>query len=406
MMLTISKRFEFAASHRLYVPDWSDEENARLFGPESRGEYGHGHNYVAYLIFSGPVDPPTGMMINVTDIKREVNGVLAEYFDHKFLDRDNAFFHPHQSTPENIAKELLRLVQERFDSHSARPVACHVAESNKVSATAFADGRVERTLAFVFSAARRTCSPHLTDDENSALFGIAAEKSGHGHNYKLILTTEGKPDDVSGQIFDYAVAKKIGETIANEYDHRFLNGIDSLKAMPVTTECLVRHFFDRFSGIVQLRRAQLWENDWFFAQYDSERQFAMGLKQSFNAAHRLHSEALSDSDNLVIYDKCNNPAGHGHEYKIEATIDGKLDQRTGVLYDLMKVSNELSEALAYYDGRHLDIECEEFKKVPSTGENIVRAIWSRVARNKHTWDLNRLRLWETPNNRFTIRKED
>ena len=73
MLLTVSKRLEFSASRRLFVPDWSDQENLIAFGPETRARYGTGRNYVAYFIFSGSVAPATGMLMNISEIKaREV----------------------------------------------------------------------------------------------------------------------------------------------------------------------------------------------------------------------------------------------------------------------------------------------------------------------------------------------
>ena len=76
MLLTVSKRLEFSASRRLHVDRWSDNENLAVFGPETNARYGSGRNYVAYFVFSGPVDPATGMLINISD-KRSVPARLC-----------------------------------------------------------------------------------------------------------------------------------------------------------------------------------------------------------------------------------------------------------------------------------------------------------------------------------------
>jgi len=89
MLLTVSKRLEFSASRRLFVRDWSDAENLAAFGPESSARYGTGRNYVAYFVFSGEVDPKTGMLMNISEIKERADRVLREGFDHKFLNEDN-----------------------------------------------------------------------------------------------------------------------------------------------------------------------------------------------------------------------------------------------------------------------------------------------------------------------------
>src|SRR5947207_15535860 len=68
MLLTVSKRLEFSASRRLRVAQWYDAENLRAFGPETNARYGSGRNYVAYFVFTVPVDPTTGMLINISVI--------------------------------------------------------------------------------------------------------------------------------------------------------------------------------------------------------------------------------------------------------------------------------------------------------------------------------------------------
>src|SRR5579864_9586447 len=106
MLLTVSKRLEFSASRRLFVPRWSEAENVAAFGEESRARYGTGRNYVAYFIFSGRVDPVTGMLINISEIKRRAGEVVENQFDHKFLNEDNPAFRPAAAGPptaENIA---------------------------------------------------------------------------------------------------------------------------------------------------------------------------------------------------------------------------------------------------------------------------------------------------------------
>jgi 6-pyruvoyltetrahydropterin/6-carboxytetrahydropterin synthase len=106
MLLTVSKRLEFSASRRLHVSDWSDAENLSAFGPETNARYGSGRNYVAYFIFTGPVDPTTGMLINISEIKEHAGKILRERFDHKFLNEDNASFCDLSPTAENVALQL------------------------------------------------------------------------------------------------------------------------------------------------------------------------------------------------------------------------------------------------------------------------------------------------------------
>src|ERR1700747_3421410 len=114
MLLTVSKRLEFSASRRLFVSRWSESENRDAFGKESRAKYGTGRNYVAYFIFSGRVDPVTGMLINISEIKRRAGKIVDDEFDHKFLNEDNPAFRDVPPTAENIARQLISDVAPLF----------------------------------------------------------------------------------------------------------------------------------------------------------------------------------------------------------------------------------------------------------------------------------------------------
>src|ERR1700719_1247548 len=196
MLLTVSKRLAFSASRRLFVKEWSDAENLAAFGPETAARYGTGRNYVAYFVFSGTVDPATGMLMNISEIKERVGKVLHDGFDHKFLNEDNPAFANLPPTAENVARELFAAAGPLFKDGQAELVACHLSESNDRSATFYRSGLSEANYWFDFSAARQTMSPQLTDAENEKLFGAAASPFGHGHNYRARLTfeaTDGAP---------------------------------------------------------------------------------------------------------------------------------------------------------------------------------------------------------------------
>jgi 6-pyruvoyltetrahydropterin/6-carboxytetrahydropterin synthase len=186
MLLTVSKRLEFSASRRLRVTRWSDSKNLAVFGPETEARHGSGRNYVAYFAFAGPVDPRTGMLINISEIKERAGKLLRARFDHKFLNQDNLSFSGVPPTVESIARRLHVDLAPLFSDVSAKLVACHVAESPERSATFYSDGACEANYWLEFSAARRTVSPQLSEAENARLFGRAT--STHGHNYRARLT--------------------------------------------------------------------------------------------------------------------------------------------------------------------------------------------------------------------------
>src|SRR5678815_1074779 len=119
MLLTVSKRLELSASRRLHVKHWSEEENLAVFGPETNARYGSGRNYVAYFVFTGPVDPATGMLINISEIKDRAGRIVRQRFDHKFLNEDNSSFRGVPPTVENIARQLYVDVAPLFSDNVA-----------------------------------------------------------------------------------------------------------------------------------------------------------------------------------------------------------------------------------------------------------------------------------------------
>jgi 6-pyruvoyltetrahydropterin/6-carboxytetrahydropterin synthase len=171
----------------------------------------------------------------------------------------------------------------------------------------------------------------------------------------------------------------------------------------VTTETLARYIYRRAAETVTPHRVRLHERADFFAEYWEGDRFFLGLQAPFGAAHRLNSEEISAEDNTALYGKCNNARGHGHLYLTEATIGGKFDERTGTIIGFDAFQAAITGAIAPWQDKHLDLEMEQFRGRPSTGENIVQSLWPEFDRRLEG-RLERLRLWETANNRFTLRK--
>jgi 6-pyruvoyltetrahydropterin/6-carboxytetrahydropterin synthase len=400
MLLTVSKRLEFSASRRLFVKEWSEAENLAAFGPETSARYGTGRNYVAYFIFSGAVDPATGMLMNISEIKERVGQVLHDGFDHKFLNEDNPAFATIPPTAENVARELFAAAAPLFKDGQAELVACHLSESDDRSATFYKDRICEANYWFQFSAARQTMSPQLSDAENEKLFGDAASPFGHGHNYRARLTFAA----TDAALRNHEQISRCLNTLRAELDHKNLNReVAGLANQPITTETLARYIHQRTAELLAVDRVRLHERSDFFAEYWSGARFFLGLQAPFSAAHCLKSEQLSGEENLALYGKCNNARGHGHLYLTEATIGGELDERSGALMSFDALKGGIAAALEPWQNKHLDLEMAEFRGRPSTGENIVQSLWPQFD-SRLDGRLVRLRLWETANNRFTLRK--
>lgn len=405
MYLTVSKRFEFSASVRPYRADWSERENLAYYGPGTSARHGYGNNYTAYFIFHGPVDHKTGMLVDLAIIKPRILELLAKRYDHKFINADTQPFDKIPPTPDNLAAHLLKDASPLFHDLTAKLVACHLDETPDSGASAYFDGRIEREYWIDFSAARRTFSPHLSDAENAALFGVASSPMGHGHHYRLRVTLDGQASPDSGQIVGHDKCFAALESLRAMLDHKNLNEeVSALSGSPVTTECLARFAFQQLSGALPIARVKLYELPNFFVEYRADKNFTMSYELPFHAAHRLHSSLMNANENRLAYGKCNNPEGHGHRYRVEATIGGELDERTGTLFDLLDLQSGLSKSLEPWQYKHLEMETTEFANTPSTGENICHALWPRL-NSSLSERLMRLRLWETPNNRFTLRKD-
>ena len=404
MLLTVSKRLEFSASRRLHVAKWSDSENLAVFGPETEARHGSGRNYAAYFVFTGPVDPATGMLINISEIKERSSRIVRQRFDHKFLNADNPSFRDVLPTAENIARQLYVDVAPLFSDDSAKLVACHLTESPERSATFYSNGACEADYWFEFSAARKTMSPQLSAEENARLFGPAT--SIHGHNYRVRLTYRSTNPFSAHDLplVRYDAIDACLHALQEELDHRYLNeDIPGLVDRPVTTESLCGYIFRRASSMTPLDRVRLHERSDFFAEVWENRAVFLGMRMAFYAAHRLCAATLSNAENAKLYGKCNNPLGHGHGYLTEATIGGDYDERSGTLSDFVAFRKAIQESLEPWRDRHLDLETDDFRNAPSTGENIVRALWPKID-NRLNQQLVRLRLWETANNRFTLRR--
>ncbi len=126
----------------------------------------------------------------------------------------------------------------------------------------------------------------------------------------------------------------------------------------------------------------------------------------FSASHRLHSDEMSAEENRVVYGKCNNPYGHGHNYMIEVTVSGPVDANTGMLCNLVDLDRFLhAHVLERYDHQHLN-ELPEFAKDVPTTENLCIAIYDIVKRGFGKAHLDKVRIEETMKNSFEYAGEN
>ncbi len=111
-MITLTRIYEFAASHRLHVPSLSESENIELFG-KCNNLHGHGHNYVLEVTVSGEPDSETGMIVDIAKLDRVVEDRVVNRYDHKNLNLDVEEFRNVCPTSEVVAQEIFN----RLDGH-------------------------------------------------------------------------------------------------------------------------------------------------------------------------------------------------------------------------------------------------------------------------------------------------
>lgn len=362
MNVTTFKRFEFSAARQ-----WTD------------GRW-DGSNYIGWAGVIGPVDTATGMVVNVTDLKQWLN-IALEGFDHRAL--------ANEPTTLNVARALRQALRSELPPGlTLASLELHEWEGDGAQLTPESETHI---LTFDFSAAHRTHAPRLSAAENVRLYGRCNNPAGHGHNYRVEI---GLPA--------YCTAgPALWRPVWEQLDHRNLSqDVPEFADRNVVTETVARYIAGQ---LPEAERVRVWETANFFAEYlPAADLYRLGRRYRFSAAHRLHSPQLSDEANRRLYGKCNRSEPHGHNYRVEVVVQGRLDARTETAYDLGCLDAEAAEVLGELDQVYLDQAVPEFWQRPSTGENIAaclhRKLTQRLGRS-----LAEVRLWETPNNRFVVR---
>ncbi|MBU87017.1 MAG: 6-pyruvoyl tetrahydrobiopterin synthase [Flavobacteriaceae bacterium] len=114
MKVTVSRRAHFNAAHRLHVENWSDEKNSKIFGKCSNPNY-HGHNYELIVSLTGEVNPKTGMVIDLKDLKDIIKEHIEEPLDHKNLNMDVEYFKNVMPSAENICIFIWNTLRKHID---------------------------------------------------------------------------------------------------------------------------------------------------------------------------------------------------------------------------------------------------------------------------------------------------
>jgi 6-pyruvoyltetrahydropterin/6-carboxytetrahydropterin synthase len=110
--MRVTRRYRFAASHRLHSAAFTELENRELYG-KCNNPYGHGHDYVLDVTAAGPVDPGSGQVVHLPSLDRLVSERVLRDFDHRYMNTDLAEFNALVPTSENI----MRVIENRLIAH-------------------------------------------------------------------------------------------------------------------------------------------------------------------------------------------------------------------------------------------------------------------------------------------------
>jgi 6-pyruvoyltetrahydropterin/6-carboxytetrahydropterin synthase len=193
----LTKRIEFAAAHRYYRPEWDEAKNRAVFG-RCYNPPAHGHNYLLDVTVSGEVDPKTGMVINLFDLKRVLLSVLEE-FDHKNLNLDMPYFANRIPTSENLALVLWTKLAEQKDIGVLHAIRLY--EDEDLYADVTRAGGVD--------------SAAVTKRYSFA----TVQEANRGREWDCFITVEGTIDAVTGMVTDLGVLDRlVQQAVLSRYD--------------------------------------------------------------------------------------------------------------------------------------------------------------------------------------------
>lgn len=135
---SLTRRVSFSAAHRYRKPEWDDARNEAVFGACARPNY-HGHTYTCDVTVSGPIDPETGMLVDLGALDRALATEVVDRFDHRNINLDVPEFAEGRLIPtsEALARFILERVQVALGA-GVRVAEVRVAED----ATLYANFRV------------------------------------------------------------------------------------------------------------------------------------------------------------------------------------------------------------------------------------------------------------------------
>ncbi len=232
-----------------------------------------------------------------------------------------------------------------------------------------------------------------TDERAANTFAAAPTMLGVGAYYELHVTCAGEPERDTGYLVNI---KEIDEAVRREVVPELSRLCTQHRELPAAE--VLRLLAPKLAAALPVRVVRVcWQLTPFFSltmEADAMNDVVMNQQFEFAASHRLHSAQLSEAENRALYGKCNNPGGHGHNYRLEVRARVPM----GSSFTLPRLERLVDEhVIEKLDHKNLNCDVEELHgTIPST-ENLARFCYETLepvfANEEAT--LQRVRLWET-----------
>lgn len=129
--VTVTRRLKFNAAHRVHNPTLSDEENSQLFGKCNNPNW-HGHNYILDVSVEGPIDPKTGYVMDLSQLKELVEDEIVNLVDHKNMNLDVPFMTGVIPTSENIILAFWKILEPAIHPRKLKRLVLWETDNNYV----------------------------------------------------------------------------------------------------------------------------------------------------------------------------------------------------------------------------------------------------------------------------------
>ena len=136
--VTIIRRERFSSAHKLWNPDWSEEENKNTFGGCANPNW-HGHNYELIVKVKGEINPATGFVMNLKDLSQILNTQVIDKLDHKNLNLDVDFLKDKKTSTEVLAVSIWEEIEEEIKRKGANLVSVKISETENNSVEYFGE---------------------------------------------------------------------------------------------------------------------------------------------------------------------------------------------------------------------------------------------------------------------------